>query len=182
MADMIMPITDRIKVTLADGGWQQASCNLRASLPVCLQSSPSVRWRLTLQWPDVDLILTDAIAIRHKDPGRTFEGPSSDNYYWQYRHIKFPVLWSAVNTCLEYCSISSALLWYQSVRSSMEGAAVRNLSNSGDSSYRKASSFSRFWSSTALRVTGEDGSIQNRQHNTDSGKCIMKILVANCNR
>lgn len=56
-------------------------------------------------------------------------------------------------TCLEQESISFALLWYQSVSSSMEGVAVRNPSSSGASSYRKLSSSNRFWSSTALKKT-----------------------------
>lgn len=68
MATMIMPITDRIKVTLADGGWQQASFNLRGSSSVCLQLSPTVQWQLALQWPDVGLLLSAAVPIWHKDP------------------------------------------------------------------------------------------------------------------
>lgn len=53
--------------------------------------------------------------------------------------------------------MSFALVWYQSVSSSMDGAAVRNLSSSGDSSYRKLSSSNKFWSSTALSVTWRKG-------------------------
>lgn len=49
--------------------------------------------------------------------------------------------------------MSLARLWYQSVSSSMDGAAARNLSSSGASSYRKLSSSNRFWSSTALGRT-----------------------------
>lgn len=98
---------------------------------------------------------------------RTLEGPRkdpqlyADNIGLSNSHllsltaggveIMLTGLRSAVNTCLEYCSISFALLWYQSVRRSMDGADVRNLSRSGDSSYRKASSSNRFWSSTALK-------------------------------
>lgn len=61
-----------------------------------------------------------------------------------------------VHTCLEQCSISLALHWYQSVSSSMEGVAVRNLSSSGASSYKKLSSSNKFWSSTALGRTWQE--------------------------
>lgn len=77
MADMIMSITDRIKVTLADGGWQHSSCNLRARRFVCLQSSPSVQWQLTLQWADVGLIHVAAVPIKHNEPGRSSKVPST---------------------------------------------------------------------------------------------------------
>lgn len=62
-------------------------------------------------------------------------------------------------TCLEHWSISLALLWYQSVSSSMEGVDVRNLSSSGASSYKKLSSSNKFWSSTALRSTWREGRV-----------------------
>lgn len=88
MADMIMSITDRIKVTLADGGWQHSSCNLRARRFVCLQSSPSVQWQLTLQWADVGLIHVAAVPIKHNDPGRSPKVPST--VYRQSGRIKFP--------------------------------------------------------------------------------------------
>lgn len=68
-------------------------------------------------------------------------------------------------TCLEQESISFALLWYQSVSSSMEGVAERNLSSSGASSYRKLSSSNRFWSSTALKKTSRE-----------RGGCVTSLL------
>lgn len=76
MVDMIMSITERIKATFADGGWHHPSCDLSVGPFVCLQSSLSTQRQLTLEWPDVGLILSAAVPIKHKDPS-TLEGLSN---------------------------------------------------------------------------------------------------------
>lgn len=55
MANMIMTVTDRFKVTLTDGGWQHLFCNLNPAH--CIfppqSSKKSVPQQLSYQLPDV---------------------------------------------------------------------------------------------------------------------------------
>lgn len=85
MADMIIATTDRLKVTLADGGWQQAS----SASPIRLSSIITMAINSAVAKCGFNPFLL-LLPIRHKDPGRTLEEPSTG--YRRYRHVKFPCL------------------------------------------------------------------------------------------
>lgn len=63
MENMIMSVTDRIKVTFTDGGWQHRFCSLYPSSSLFCQSSKCVQWQLSSQFPDVYSILSAAVLL-----------------------------------------------------------------------------------------------------------------------
>lgn len=63
MANMMMSVTDRIKVTFTDGGWQHRFCSLNPSSSLFPQWSKSVQRQLSSQLPAVYSILSAAIPL-----------------------------------------------------------------------------------------------------------------------